>query len=959
MAEERIDIEVTDKVDSSAAKSLNAIADAADRGANYVDKLKSALASVNTNGVDKLVSAMARADSAQAKLLNAQMRLTAAQDTGALSAAKLATQNQKLATEAARTEAATARAAAASTSAEAAAIRLTAAQQRVTASAGATGTAEEILAADLARAKVQFDAGEISIRQYVTAMNAARTASTGAADPIVDSANKASGAADTLAKAQSRTKSTNANIIAQLQDIGVSLAGGQNPLLVLVQQGSQLDYIARTTAGGWAGLVKSIVAMLAPLAVVAAAIGLLYVGYKSFSDSIAKQHKPELQAYAETLGLTEKEMNKLGNTTVGANGKLKTFDVATITAADSWNGFKSAVSQGWDALLAPFAQYTDTVSTVWSSLMNFLLMAFVGFSAAVNTLIKVIGVTAVNIVKAVLNSILGISNAIIMTIQAVINGVITGLDFLADNANKILSNLGFDKQIPIIDKVNLGIEKLSQNMFEASELDIGKTFKEEAQKTMNTIQGFKEAWDGAATAAAKARIAALAAAIIENRKDPKTKKEKVDHTAERRALAIGMVNLKLDDELSRMKLLKDERAVQQRMDQIEEGLAQKKIHLNDAERLSIEGKVRAIEAYKYIQAESDRIVEEANGPARTMNATIEAATALFDAGTISNQKYAEQLHLATRTYEQATDPLFSYNETIDSMMKTTGLYGTALEKANYLEGIRIDLANKGISIYDASGTALTKEVAALVAKNDALRQQQLIQSQLGAVVNPILAAQDEVGAQAGVYAELQRLRDQDLINEGTYQQAKAALWVKYNESKLTATSDFFGALASLTAKGHGVVGAISKAAAVAEATISGYVAVQKALASAPPPFNMIAAAAVAIKTGANVAGILSTNAGSYATGGQFMVQGKGGIDSNNINMNVTRGERVTVETAKQQRENDAATGGNGDVSIPLKIVNNLDPRMALDAIDTSEGEQVVMNIISRNAPAVQRLLGSN
>src|SRR3546814_5806366 len=61
-AEERIDIEVTDKVDANAAKKINQIADAAERGANYVDKLKSALANVNTSGTDRLVSAMARAD---------------------------------------------------------------------------------------------------------------------------------------------------------------------------------------------------------------------------------------------------------------------------------------------------------------------------------------------------------------------------------------------------------------------------------------------------------------------------------------------------------------------------------------------------------------------------------------------------------------------------------------------------------------------------------------------------------------------------------------------------------------------------------------------------------------------------------------------------------------------------------------------------------------------------------
>lgn len=131
---------------------------------------------------------------------------------------------------------------------------------------------------------------------------------------------------------------------------------------------------------------------------------------------------------------------------------------------------------------------------------------------------------------------------------------------------------------------------------------------------------------------------------------------------------------------------------------------------------------------------------------------------------------------------------------------------------------------------------------------------------------------------------------------------------------------------------------------------------QKALASAPPPLNYAMAAAVAIKTGAQVAGIVSTNVGNFKNGGQFMVDGKAGVDANNINMNVSKGERVTIETPAQQRANDGGSG-SPQVTVPVKVVNVRDPREALDAMNTSEGEQVVMNIMERNAPALRRLLG--
>lgn len=1061
MAEERIDIEVTDKVDANAAKKINQIADAAERGANYVDKLKAALANVNTSGTDRLVSAMARADSAAARLLNAQVRLTMSQDQGALAASKLAIQEQRLATETARTSAAQARAAAATAQAEAATNRLAQAQQRTTQATAAAGT------------------GFTSLDRYM-------------------------GASGDTAR---RTRANMANLGAQISDIGVSLAGGQNPFLVFIQQGSQIQYIASQMEGGFKGLavaasswvvVNKVVAtsateaaaanlaqataaeavaaaeaqkasilaavvvaqqaltvataevaaaealqvaaatelnlatiglsvsqtlaaaaargdvgaqnaltaalarvsaaqssatlasanltaaqlaqaqaatavasaqsavatstaattrVLSPLFVgiasVVAILGGLYAIFKTTSNEIATNSKPKLEAYAQTLGLTDKEMRKLSGSTVNAKGKLKEHDALVITAGDSWTGFKSAVAQGMAGLVEGWGPLNDYFSAAWSATVNFLYNAFLGFYASVHTLIELIWKTAVNVFKLLANAVMGIANSVVMVIQDVVNAAIGGINLLGDGANYVLENLGFDRLVPGIDRVNLGIESITQNMFELESMDIGATFANRVQEANNTIQGFKQAWDEAANAAARARIAALAASIIENRNPAAARAGRVDRTAEKRALAIGIVNLKLDDELARMRMLKDERAIQQRMDTIEQELARKKITLNDQERASILAKVTAIEEYKYVQQEMDRIHEEAVGPMRTYNASIAAATQLLADHNITQEQFNQEQVKANRLLAEAQDPLFQMKEALDASMIASRAYGVELERVNYYEQIRQAFLERGILLSQQYVAGQNAEVDALIRKNDQLRQQQFIQSQLSGVLDPIVNKQMEIEAQASVYMELDRLRQEDLIKEGAYQQAKAALWVKYNEHKLNATSDFFGALASLTSKGHGVVGAISKAAAVADATIQGYLAVQKALASAPPPFNYIAAAAVAVKTGANVAGILSTNAGSFANGGQFMVEGKSGVDANNINMNVTRGERVTVETPAQQRANDGG-GGSPVVDARTKVVNLFDEASFVGAMDSDEGERVVMNIIRRNGLAPER-----
>jgi phage-related minor tail protein len=91
-----------------------------------------------------------------------------------------------------------------------------------------------------------------------------------------------------------------------------------------------------------------------------------------------------------------------------------------------------------------------------------------------------------------------------------------------------------------------------------------------------------------------------------------------------------------------------------------------------------------------------------------------------------------------------------------------------------------------------------------------------------------------------------------------------------NEAIINQSSSFFGIMATLSQSGHSKLAAIGKAAAMAQATIDGYLAIQKALAAFPPPFNFIAAGVVGVATAANVsaiAGIGFSNGGYTGAGG--------------------------------------------------------------------------------------------
>lgn len=760
--------------------------------------------------------------------------------------------------------------------------------------------------------------------------------------------NKAQNAANKYGMGAKGIRSHNANIVAQLQDIGVSLAGGQNPFLVLIQQGSQLSYIASTMDGGFKALTATILRMLAPFTLLVAAIGGAYLGFRNFTTEISTRNKPSLEAYANTLGLTSKEMEKLKGTTVGANGQLKEHDHLVITMGDSWNGFVATVKEGLAGFSDEWGAVTNFVGQAWDATTNFLYHAFIGFYGSVVGGMRAIVKIVMNLPSVAKNTAIAIANATAAAVEFLINKTIDGINWLAQQANSITSHIGIE--FGQLGQVSFG--RLAQDGADAFDI-----IAEEATNAMReadrTLTAFGQRWEANAADAARKRIRGMADAIISERtpdtgrntRDPKTQTDYIND-----------LNKALDNEISRMRMLKDEREVQQRMDQIEEEFLRRRMPLDRAQLDAFRQRIEAIQQYKYQQAEMDRITEEAQGPLRTLNATIAASTDLLNRHVITQQQAMAQQILAQRAYEQATNPLFDLTEQMTQAEAAARQYGMAAQQSAYIEQVRQAFLARGIDLTKNATAADLASAQALIARNNALLQQQYIQSQVASIVDPLMQDQMMLDNKAAFYAEIDRLRQQDLLSEERAQQARYALDARFNEMRLSGYASMFGELANLQSSGSKELAAIGKAAAIAQATIDGYLAVQKALASAPPPLNYAMAAAVAVKTGAQVAGIVSTNVGNFATGGQFLVDGKAGVDANNINMNVTKGERVTIETPAQQRANDKGSG-SPNVTVPVKVVNVRDPREALDAIDTAEGEQVIMNVMERNAPALRRLLG--
>ena len=109
-------------------------------------------------------------------------------------------------------------------------------------------------------------------------------------------------------------------------------------------------------------------------------------------------------------------------------------------------------------------------------------------------------------------------------------------------------------------------------------------------------------------------------------------------------------------------------------------------------------------------------------------------------------------------------------------------------------------------------------------------------------------------------------------------------------------------------------------------------------------------------SGGSPGGLLSGLLG-FQTGGSFTVGGSGGADSQLVAFRATPGEQVNVATPQQVQR--GAPGANVNVQPQnIRIVNVIDPAQAVAAMESSEGEEVILNTIQQNPSEIRRLIGA-
>lgn len=493
------------RASASAAKERQEAIAAADR---YAAKLESEVGAIGRTAAElrqlEIASRAVAAEQAGMPDIAARMRAAgAAMAQTETQAAALAAQEKRLADEHERL-AAKVRASRAEQEADQASL------QALRRSIDPTAAAQDRLNAEIAEAGRLYRAGVTGAAEYgqqqrvlaqrIEEVKRAQLAHIGAMDGVSPMSRRASAGL--------------ANLSFQLNDIGVGLASGQKPMMVFVQQGAQILQIAQMAEGGIKGFALQIGKLALawwPLIAAAAAAGVaLHAWQKSLNSQAG------LKAYADTLGLTHKEMKKLGDVSVTVGDMLGgMWKTVTNAFAENGRGKKLLDFLVSPADIAMFKNLLALAVNVVRGITAAIYGLFVGgYTALMATWRQFPAALSDLFVKGV--------NGAIAAVERLLNGSIDALNALARGGNSVLKAAGFTEAFGQISHAELG---RIQNNFAGAAAAVGKTWSSSLNSAVK--QGLDAPGHVIAAAsknilqASRDRLAAKAKDIIGDR-TPKT-----------------------------------------------------------------------------------------------------------------------------------------------------------------------------------------------------------------------------------------------------------------------------------------------------------------------------------------------------------------------------------------------------------------------------------------------------
>lgn len=326
---------------------------------------------------------------------------------------------------------------------------------------------------------------------------------------------------------------------------------------------------------------------------------------------------------------------------------------------------------------------------------------------------------------------------------------------------------------------------------------------------------------------------------------------------------------------------------------------------------------------------------------------LKKATELLDkaqaAGLITAERKAEVLALINEQLRDQLDPLGAVNRELDKELKLLTMTTDAREVEAQVMSITQELRMAGVQIGEKELEQLreklkliqeqTKLDAAVNAMRgstkggrdeefnlqaEALKRLQgsgdateadsfnILNQMLGGSLDNTQSAFEARLAQFDeFYLRVQQLREKDVINAQQAAEAMNAIDRARAELQLEQVQSTLGVISGLMASHNKTAFKIGQAAAIADATITGIKMAMNAYESASkiPYVGWIlgptAAAAAAVVAATNISKIRSQQPPQYRTGGEYVVGGHGGVDSQHVAFRATPGERISINTPSQ------------------------------------------------------------
>lgn len=690
MADESILIEIKDGVDAGIAPKIRQIAD------NARDAYKS-LAAL-TSRFDALNKSAAAID----RLAVANERLAAAQHRADDAAYKAAASQERLKAAIAGTEAAQSKAALA-------AQRLADAQQRAQDRAQRAAEAQKRNEEALKNQGKAFDRAGLSAKQYANAMR---------------------------------------GVPAQITDIVVSLQGGQRPFTVLLQQGGQLKDMFGGIVPAARALTAGLVAMINPTTILVGAFAA--VGASMFIVEGRLRELNGLAAQFEATGRIDVDKTFIGQL-------RKSLEYLPNVGRSAATAIISAFADARTISKPILEQATQQVSDLATALGTDVPKAAKIYADALEsplkgaeTLDKALGfltkkqfqtIDALEktgktaqaqqlIIDSLNDAIGGLSTRTLTPFQKSVNELgnawarFTGaLDNSSpiQNATAALGKL-LEGLASLLDKLtNFKPPEWMKNSGAGPLVQLFDDFggKRKASGVLTNPDGTPV---GNSSVSTGNRSAAQLATTEWKTKDLK----KDAAAAESRAVALAKVTEQLQNELTLLEMLGNEREKQEMFDRIEESFIGRKIKLTDNEKLSLQSYIDRIVDMNLLSKERNRIYNEAKGPQLQYNAAVKAADELLKDEIISQSEYNKQLLLADDALQRAVNPLFDFNKGLRDELSLTKFLGNAYQDQAQLQ--------HAVNTARAAGQPLSqKQIEALTQEIILVRQAKQVQSELNAI----------------------------------------------------------------------------------------------------------------------------------------------------------------------------------------------------------------------------------